>query len=194
MSQHTQSCRCDIRKLLTQNARRKVEASQAEVLHIYVDASFDYSDYSGLGGLIIVDMSKKILSFFSTEVDKRPLDEVMAKGQKTVIQELAMMAVLTAMEVWQKLIKACRVVLFTDSEAVRGALLKSWSANDDSDKMINIMFQVEGDFDIPVRIERVPSQSNPFDILSRETVAEFEGADKAEVDPWEMWSLLTEVV
>ena len=67
----------------------------------------------------------------------------MAKGQKTVIQELEMMAVLAAMRVWQKLIKAFRVVLFTDSEAVRGAFLKSWSANDDSDKMINIIFQVE---------------------------------------------------
>ena len=116
----------------------------------------------------------------------------MAKGQKTITQELEMMAVLAAMKVWKELMKACRVVLFTDSEAVRGAFLKSWSANDDSDKMINFIFQVESDFDVPVWIERVPSQSNPSDILSRETVAEFEGAEKAEVDPWEMWSLLTE--
>ena len=36
-----------------------------------------------------------------------------------------MMAVLAAVRVWRKLIKACRVVLFTDSEAVRGAFLKS---------------------------------------------------------------------
>ena len=159
LSPHTQSCLRDVRKLLTQNAPRKIEASQAEVLRIYVDASSDYSRYSGLGGLI-VDMSKKVLSFFSTEVDKRTLDEVMAKGQKTVIQEL----------VWQKLIKSSRVVLFTDSEAVRGAFLKSWSANDDSDKMFNSIFQVEEDFDVPVWIEKVPSQSNPSDILSRETV------------------------
>ncbi len=60
--------------------------------------------------------------------------------------------------------------------------------------MINIIFQVEGDFDIPVWIQSVPSQSNPSDILSGETVVEFEGAEKADVDPWEMWSLLNEVV
>ena len=58
--------------------------------------------------------------------------------------------------------------------------------------MVNIIFQL-GDFDIPVWIERVPSQRNPSDILSRETVLEFEGAEKAEVGPWEMWSLLAEV-
>ena len=119
----------------------------------------------------------------------------MAKGQKTVTQEPEMMAVLAAMKVWQRLIRACQVVLFTDSEAVRGAFLKSWSANEDNDKMINIIFQLEGDFDIPVWIERAPNQSNPSDILSRETVVlvEFEGAGKAEVDPWEVWSLLAEV-
>ena len=44
-----------------------------------------------------------------------------------------------------------------------------------------------------VWIERVPSQSNPSDILSRETIVEFGGAEKAEVDPWEMWSLLTKL-
>ena len=103
-----------------------------------------------------------------------------------------MMAAFSAMKVWKRLIKTCRVLLFTDSEAVRGAFLKSWSANDDSDKMINIIFQVESDFDVPVWIERVPSQSNHADILARETVVEFEGAEKAEVHPWEMWSLLTE--
>ncbi len=185
LSRHTQACLCDIRKLLAQNTPRKIEASQAEVLlHIYVDASFDYSDYSGLGGLI-VDMSKRTLSFFSTEVDKRTLDDIIAKGQKTVIQELEMMAmaVLAAMRVWRTLIRACRVVLFTDSEAVRGAFLKSWSANEDSDKMINLIFQVEEEFDIPVWIEMVPSQSNPSDILSRETVMMFEEAEKAKVDP-----------
>ena len=103
-----------------------------------------------------------------------------------------MMAGLAAVRARRKLIKSCRVVLFTDSEAVRGAFLKSWSANEDSDKVINIMFQVE-EFDLPVWIERVPSQSNPSDVLSREIVTKFGEAEKVEVDPWEMWCLLTEV-
>ena len=154
LSQHTQSCLSDIRELLTQNAPRKIEASQAEVLHIYVDACFNYSDYSGLGGMI-VDMSKKVISFFSVEVDRRTFDEVMAKGQKTVIQELEMMAVLAAMKVWEKLIEACRVVMFTDSEAVRG-FFESWPANGDSDKMTDIIFQLESEFDVPVWIEKCP--------------------------------------
>ena len=104
-----------------------------------------------------------------------------------------MMAVLAAVRVWQKLINSCRVVLFTDSEAVRGAFLKSWPANKGSDRMIDVIFQVEEEFDLPVWIERVPSQSNPADVLSREIVTRFGKAERVEVDPWEMWCMLAEV-
>ena len=179
LSPHTLSCLHDIRDLLVRNIPRKIEGSQAEVVHIYVDASFDYSDYSGLGGML-ADMSEKVISFFSVRVDTATLDEIMSKGQKTVLQEFEMMAVLAAVRGWKEMIKTCRLVLFTDSEAIRGAFLKSWSANDDSDKLISLIFQVESDFDVPAWIERVPSQ------------AEFKGAKKTEVDPREMWSLLTE--
>ena len=103
LSQHTQSCLRDIRELLTQNAPRKIEASQAEVVHIYVDASFDHLGYGGLGGML-VDMSEKVISFFSVKVDTDILDEIMSKGQKTVIQELEMMAVLAALRNWKDLI------------------------------------------------------------------------------------------
>ena len=57
--------------------------------------------------------------------------------------------------------------------------------------MIGIIFQFESEFDVPVWIERVASQSNPADILSREAVVEFERAEKAEVEAGKMWSLLT---
>ena len=190
LSQHTQSCLREIRTLLVSNSPRKIEASQAEVVNIYVDASFDYSDFSGLGGML-VNMSEKVISFFSGRVSTINLDDILSKGQKTVIQELDMMAVFAAFRSWKELISSNRVVLFTDSEAVRGAFLKSWSANEDSDKMVGAIFQVESDFDVPAWIERAPSHSNPSDILSREVVAEFRGAERAEVDPAEMWSSLT---
>ena len=91
---------------------------------------------------MVVDMSKKTLFFFSEAV----LDEIMSKGQKTVIQELEMMAVLAAVKSWRGFLKSRRVVLFTDSESVRGSFLKTWSANDDSDDMISVIFEVEEEF------------------------------------------------
>ena len=189
LSDRTRDCLSEIRGLLLKNAPRKVESLQAEVVHIYVDASFDRDKYSGLGGMV-VDMSKKTLFFFSESVDNDTLDEIMSKGQKTVIQELEMMAVLAAVKSWHGFLKSRKVVLFTDSESVRGSFLKTWSANDNSDDMINVIFEVEEGFDIPLWIERVPSQSNPSDVLSREVVAVFEGAERVRVNPREIWKSL----
>ena len=189
LSDRTHDCLSEIRGLLLKNAPRKVESLQAEVVHIYVDASFDRDKYSGLGGMV-VDMSKKTLFFFSEAVDNDTLDEIMAKGQKTVTQELEMTAVLAAVKSWHSFLKSRKVVLFTDSESVRGSFLKTWSANDHSDDMISVIFEVEEGFDIPLWIERVPSQSNPSDVLSREVVAVFEGAERVRVNPREIWKSL----
>lgn len=189
LSSRTSKSLSEVKDLLLKNAPRKIEALQAEVVHIYVDASFDRQKYSGRGGMV-VDMSGKTLFFFSEAVDSATLDDIMSKGQKTVIQELEMMAVLAAVKSWRSFLKSRRVVLFTDSEPVRGSFLKTWSANEDSDDMIGVIFRVEEEFDVPLWIERVPSQSNPSDVLSRDVVSKFEGAERVRVDPWEIWKSL----
>ena len=94
-----------------------------------------------------------------------------------------------AFKCWQEKATIHRIVLFTDSESVRGAFLKSWSANTDSDRLLTSIFEIEPLFSLPVWIERVPSQSNPADILSREVVTKFGSATRVEVDPWEMWNM-----
>ena len=73
---------------------------------------------------------------------------------------------------------------------VRGSFLKCWSANEGSDRLIDAVFDIEAGFDLPVWIERVPSQSNPADVLSREVVTAFGSAEKVEVDPCKMWRLV----
>lgn len=52
--------------------------------------------------------------------------------------------------------------------------------------MINVIFKVEEEFHVLLWIEKVPSQSNPSDVLSKETVSEFEGAERVRVSPWEI--------
>lgn len=56
--------------------------------------------------------------------------------------------------------------MFIDGEAVIGCFFKSWSVNDGSDRMMDVIFSVEEEFDLPVWIERAPSQTNPIVILS----------------------------
>ena len=103
-----------------------------------------------------------------------------------------MMAVPAALNSWQEMICQHRVVLFTDSPAVRGSFLKSWSADEDSDRLMDVIFDTEARFDLPVWIERVPRQSNPADVFVREIVTALGSAKRVEVDPWEMWCLVAE--
>ena len=191
MSDLTKECLKQVSTILTRNSPRKVVASQSDILHIYVDASFNEVDYSGIGGLII-DMHGDCLSFFSAKVEKEMVDAIVSKGQRTIIQELEMLAVLCAFKCWQERATVHRIVMFTDSESVRGAFLKSWSANTDSDRLLNCIFEIESLFNLPVWIARIPSQSNPADILSREVVTNLGSATKVEVDPWEMWNMSAE--
>ena len=187
LTESTKCCLEEVVALLNHNVPRRVVATQADVLHVYVDASFNEVGYSGIGGLVI-DMLGAHLSFFSAKVEMEMISSIVTRGQRTIIQELEMLAVLCAFKCWQKESAIHRVVLFTDSESVRGAFLKNWSANHDSDKLLESIFQIESTFNLPVWIERVPSQSNPADLLSREVITEFGDAAKIEVDPWEMWN------
>ena len=135
-------------------------------------------------------MSGEHLSFFSTKVEEKVIGAMTSKGQHTIIQELEMMAVLGALRSWQDELSRHRVVLFTDSEAVRGSCLKIWSLNEDSDRLMGVIFDIEARFELLVWIERVPRQSNRADILLREVVTVLEDSKRVEVDPWEMWSLV----
>ena len=84
-----------------------------------------------------------------------------------------MRAVLGALRSWEDELSRHPVVLFTDSDPVRGSFLKSWSANEDSDRLLDLILDIEARFELPVWIERVPRQSNLADILSREVVTVF---------------------
>ena len=90
------------------------------------------------------------LTFFSAKVEKEMIEAVASKGQRTILPELEMLAVLCAFECWQEKAMIHRTVLFTDSESVRGSFLKSWSANSDSDKLLNSIFEIESQFSLPV--------------------------------------------
>ena len=105
VSDHTFKCLEDIPQ---ENAPRRISASQSEVLHIY-DASFDTSSYSGPGGLAM-NMLGEYLSLFSVEVEEKVIEAMTSKGQRAIIQELEMMAVLGALKNWKVDLSWRRVV------------------------------------------------------------------------------------
>ena len=118
-------------------------------VHIYVDASFEDGGYSRLGGALY-DSKWNLLSFFSEQLDRTFLDQVKRDGEVSIIQEMEMLALLVAIELWCLEWNGHRVVNFTDSEAVRTSFLKTCS------RLLTRVFTLEENHLCPLWIERIP--------------------------------------
>jgi ribonuclease HI len=160
--------------------------SLSDHVHIYVDASLEDSGYSGLGGALF-DSSGRILAFFSEELDKEFLELAKEENQSNVLQEMEMLALLISIEIWCPVWQGHKVVAFTDSEAVRCSFLKTWSHKNPCSKLFARIFFVEESNLCPVWLKRVPSQSNPVDILSRRRMASWMGIQNTSVDFRKFW-------
>lgn len=180
----------NIRTILTQNLPRRIKGQLSSHLHFYVDASYDDRGYSGIGG-VVYDEYGNMLGFFSEEVSSDLINAIKQDGQVTIIQELEMLALVTATEMWCPKWNHHRFVAFTDSESVRHSFLKSWSMNENNNTLLERVFTVEEKFGCQIWLERVPSQSNPSDYLSRQVVAMWHGMAKTEVNPEATWKGLS---
>ena len=82
-----------IQAILMRNAPRRVSGQLSDHAHVYVDASFEPSGFSGAGGLIFSSDGKCLGGFFSEPIDDDLLTEIMSDDQETAIQELEALAV-----------------------------------------------------------------------------------------------------
>ena len=175
-----------LRHQLRSNLPRTIRGPMSDHIYIYVDASFDLENYSGVGG-VAYSSDGTILGYFSEEISKPFILAAMSTDQHTMIQELEMLALLIAVSVWCPGQAGKRMVAFTDSESVRGSFLKTWSGNDPSSKLLRQIFLLEEAHSCHVWLERVPSQSNPSDFLSRSQVAHWFGHERTRVDTTKLW-------
>ena len=113
---------------------------------------------------------------------------IKTEGQVTIMQELEMLALLVAVESSCPKWTSHRFVAFTnDSEAVRGSFLKTWTHNGSNNRLLARVFKVEEGCGCQVWLERVPSQPNPSDYLSRHKTKVCNGLVGGEVDLMKAW-------
>ena len=155
------------------NEPSRVSGRLSEHIHIYVDASFNHNGYCGVGG-VAYSSSGECLGFFSEVVKADALNLIMVKLETS--------GLLTGFKVFEKQLEGRKAVVFTDSEAVRGAFLKSWSRNQQCDRVILALLEAEEKLQLQVWLERVPSQSNPTAVFSREIVESFSGMTRTTCD------------
>lgn len=190
LCEETSSALRNLRHQLQENMPRTIRGSTSDHIHMYVDASFDLDGYySGVGGIAYTS-SGSIIGFLREKMSKSFILATMEKDQQTMIQELEMLALLIALSAWCPGRAGRRIVAFTDNESVRGSFLKTWSSNDPCSKVLRLrqIYLLEEIHSCHVWLERVPSQSNPSDQLSRNQVAQWSGLCRTRIDVTKIWN------
>eukprot|EP00435_Cladocopium_sp_Y103_P054063 s402_g17.t1 len=142
--------------------------------------------YSGIGGQLY-DMYGECLGFFSEKVSDSLLESIKRPDQITVIFELEGLAIAAGMQVFSQIITGKRVIVFTDNQAVQSCIVKCKSANDHMDSMIRRICSLEESMGLLAWLERVPSQSNPADELSRSEMESWHELKRARIDLLKVW-------
>ena len=152
--------------LLGRNAPRTVGVGHTDWFHLYVDTSFEPSGYSGVGGLLL-DSNGTCLGCFSEVVSQDLLGAIMKPDQQTPIMELEALAIYVGISLFKDLINDARLVVFSDNQSVQTSVVRCKSNNQSVDLIIRGICSMEERLNATCWIERVPSFSNPADVLSR---------------------------
>ena len=99
--------------------------------------------------------------------------------QKTVIYELEALAIVVSLGLFKRHILGKRVVVFTDNEGVRGTIARSRSQNATGGALLKALCEIELQLHSRLWCERVPSESNPADRLSREVTETWQGLSRS---------------
>ena len=77
-------------------------------MHLYVDASFDASGHSGIGGLLL-NRDGQCLGAFSESIPAESVSEIQREDQETIIFELEGLVVAVGLHVFKDLLIGRRV-------------------------------------------------------------------------------------
>eukprot|EP00438_Fugacium_kawagutii_P001422 Skav211637 [mRNA] locus=scaffold3476:7948:11312:+ [translate_table: standard] len=189
LSEKTKSTLVSLSSALTLNKPREISRGLSDHIHIYVDASFEPGGYSGIGGLC-VNSDGSVISFFSEEVPPDLLCLIEKGSKETIILKLEMVAILVAATIWQDMMHSKRAVIFIDNEPVRKSFIKGHSQNYLVSSLMEAFYLIEEEVRCQVwlRLERVPSQSNPADEPSRMECSTLLGCTaRLRVDVMDIW-------
>ena len=111
------------------------------------------------------------LSFLTRSITVKPVP-LGSDTKKTVIFEAELIASVAAIILWRDRIVNSSLVAFVDNNSVRDVCISGKARNAMGHQLVTLLLAVEDLARLNTWIARVPSHSNPSDILSREDTKE----------------------
>ena len=102
---------------------------------------------------------------FMAVVEQEVMDQWLPRASQICMIELV--AVIVAIETFRHYLAGKHVLIFVDSEAVEGALVKGYTARPDICELVGVFWQLALQLKCSVYIDRVPTDANPADHPSR---------------------------
>lgn len=160
-----------LRDMLVTGKPRTLSLCLGEVVHVYVDASYEPSNKhpAGIGGVIITSGCTP-LRYFGEIVDPETLNILNEAQSEHPIYELKCFAILAAVHLWYDIIKQKHLVIFTDNDGSLGAMIKGYSANPAGMKIVRNTNTLLDEGGMICWFERVNTSSNIADEPSRTPV------------------------
>ena len=154
------------RQILEHGRPRTIGRPSHEVLYLFTDAAYE-AGRCGIGG-ILYDARTCPVAFFSYFLTDTQSASLGALEKKTIIFEAELIAYVAAIVLWRDRVLNRSLVAFIDNNSVRDVCISGKARNQTGRKLVSLLLAVEDMAGLNVWISRVPSPSNPSDILSRE--------------------------
>ena len=116
--------------------------------------------------------NKEPIAFFSYTLSNCQALALGSDTKKTVIFEAELIAFVAAIILWRDRIVNRSLVAFVDNNSVRDVCISGKARNAMGHQLVTLLLAVEDLAGLNTWIARLPSPSNPSDILSREDTKE----------------------
>ena len=179
----TEAC-AQLLEMLEDGPEREISSALGDVVHVFVDASFEPNGgFCGIGGVAYCGAGH-VLRWFGCRIDPQVIKDMLAwdgEPKETIIFELECMAVMFAYNLFEKVLANRSVVVFTDNQRVLGALVKGWSTSALGHAITLRVCILEEGLHSYFWYDRVPSASNPSDPLSRDDFSSMDSSLRCEI-------------
>eukprot|EP00438_Fugacium_kawagutii_P008564 Skav206251 [mRNA] locus=scaffold1425:278987:279379:- [translate_table: standard] len=115
--------------------------------------------------------------------------------KKTVIFEFGFLAIFVALFIWKREISNAAMVMYTDNDAVKDAMISCQTTNSNAKAILNACSKLEYELGLNPWMSRVPTESNIADPPSRGAFQKLldDGCSRTDLDANFIWKAMLDL-